>query len=296
MADSMEAHIPTPDGLSLWTETFGDPARPTLLLVMGAMNQGVVWPDAWCQRLAEAGYHVIRYDHRDTGCSSKVGRWRPYTLRALTRDAVAVLHGLGVQRATVVGLSMGGFIGQLMALDHPECVERLVLISTSADHRPYLASLVGWPAQWLRLPPPEGAYLAHLRAVRRSPPRNAEECLANVRRAWATLYAGPRGYPQDAVEAMLQRTHARTDQPLAAMNHGLAIATSRHRLDRVQQIRVPTLVIHGRHDPLFPLAHGEYLAQHIPGAQLRVLDMGHVFMSAWDDEVFEAVVDFADAG
>ena len=292
----METHVATPDGLSLWTETFGDATRPALLLVMGAMNQGIFWPDAWCQRLAGAGYYVIRYDHRDTGRSSKLSRWRPYTLRALTNDAVAVLQGLGVPRATVVGLSMGGFIGQRMALDHPECVERLVLISTSADHRPYVASLVGWPAAWLRLPPPEGAYLAHIRSVRRHPPHNAEACLDAVRRGWATIYAGPRGYPRDAVEAVLRRAHARTDQPMAAAHHGLAITASRHRLDKVPHIRVPTLVIHGRQDPLFPLAHGEYLAQQISGAQLQVLDMGHVFMWSWDDEVFDAIVNFMRVG
>jgi len=93
---TVETILTTPDGVSLWTETFGEPGQPALLLVMGAMNQGIFWPDAFCQQLADAGHFVIRYDHRDTGRSSKVGRWPPYTLKALARDALAVLQGLGV--------------------------------------------------------------------------------------------------------------------------------------------------------------------------------------------------------
>lgn len=289
----METFIPTPDGLTLWTETFGDPGRPAVLLVMGAMNQGIFWPDGFCQRLAEAGFFVIRYDHRDTGRSSKVGWWRPYTLTGLTQDALAVLQGLGVAKATVVGLSMGGFIGQLLAAWHPQRVERLVLISTSADHRPLMAASMGLPLGRWRLPPPEPEYLACLKRLKQHPPQGPEAWAASASQGWAVTYAGSRPFPREAVEDAIARAHARTDKPLAAMHHSLAVAASRHRLALVQTIRVPTLVVHGRWDPLLPLAHGQYLAQHIPAAQSLTLDMGHSFMWSWDDEVRAAIEGFA---
>jgi pimeloyl-ACP methyl ester carboxylesterase len=107
--------------LELWTESFGDASRPTVLLIMGVMNQGILWPDEFCAEIADSGYHVIRYDHRDTGQSSSVDfEEHPYTLDDLASDALKVLDGYGVEKAHVVGLSMGGFLAQLLALDHPD--------------------------------------------------------------------------------------------------------------------------------------------------------------------------------
>ena len=116
----MERMIITPDGLRLWSESFGDPDKPCILLIMGAMNQGIFWPEGFCNRLASAGFHVLRYDHRDTGRSSKVLYLRtPYDLATLARDAVAVLDGHGVAKASsIVGLSMGGYIAQILAIEH----------------------------------------------------------------------------------------------------------------------------------------------------------------------------------
>ncbi len=143
----MERYINTKDGLTLWTESFGNPESPPVLLIMGAMNQGIFWPDEFCERLASAGFHVIRYDHRDTGKSSKVDYQRtPYDLDTLAEDAIAVVHGYKAERPIVIGLSMGGYIAQLVAIKHPGIAERLVLISTSADHRPYMAATMGQSA------------------------------------------------------------------------------------------------------------------------------------------------------
>lgn len=289
----METYIRTPEGLSLWVETFGQADRPALLLVMGVMNQGIFWPDGFCQRLADAGYRVIRYDHRDTGRSSSVSFARhPYTLSALTRDAVAVLDGLGIQQADVLGLSMGGFIAQLMALEFPERLRRCVLLSTSADHRPYAAAVLGLPAGFFKLPPPVPDFVSMLRQMRRHPPRTREEELVAALHAWEVTYAGPRPFPRQEVQAAVDRSYQRASNPRAALNHGLAVGLSKHRLKRVKNIRIPTLVLHGRFDPCLPLPHAEYLASHIPDARLQVLDMGHSFMWSWDDEVAQATLEF----
>jgi pimeloyl-ACP methyl ester carboxylesterase len=289
----METFIRQPEGLTLWAETFGSPGQPAVLLVMGAMGQGIFWPDRFCEQLAQSGHFVIRYDHRDTGRSSTVSALQPYTLNALTSDAVAVLDGLNVPKATVVGLSMGGFIGQLMAAQNPQRVERLVLMSTTADHRPYVAAAMGIStAKLLRLPPPTPVFLDYLKKARRHRPKSADAMLTSACDALAATYAGPRACPTAEVEAAVRLSLGRTDNLMAALKHGLAVSVSKNRLKLVRDIRVPTLVIHGRFDPLFPLEHGQYLAENIPGAQLRVLNMGHSFMWSWDDEVRAAVESF----
>lgn len=287
----MERMITTADGLSLWTEFFGTPGQPCILLVMGAMNQGIFWPDGFCARLAEAGFHVIRCDHRDTGLSSKVNYiLAPYDLSGLARDALAVLDGHGVEKASIVGLSMGGYVAQLLAIDRPARVDSLVLVSTSADHRPYMAATMGQSTAWFSLPGPEAVLLDYIHATLARPPRMPEELLANRLEGWRVTYDGARPFPEAMVTKTLRRAAERCPDQIASFQHGLAVAASHDRLEAVKGIVAPTLVIHGRYDVCLPLAHGEYLARAIPGARLRVLDMGHAFMWQWDDEVAEAII------
>jgi pimeloyl-ACP methyl ester carboxylesterase len=287
----MERTITTPHGLTLWTESFGDPGKPCILLIMGAMNPGIFWPDGFRARLADAGYYVIRYDHRDTGLSSKVSYLlAPYDLDALTRDALAVLDGHSVGRAHVVGLSMGGYIAQLLAIDHPERVDHLALISTSADHRPYMAATMGQSTAWFSLPGPEPALLDYIHATVANPPRTADALLANRLEGWRVTYDGSRTFPHYQVEQALRLAAQRCPDQTASFQHGLAVAASPDRLDAVKRIAAPTLVVHGRHDACLPLAHGEYLARRIPGARFEVFDMGHAFMWQWDDEVASAIL------
>lgn len=289
----MEKMIRTTNGLSLWSEAFGKPGDRPILLIMGAMNQGIFWPDAFCSRLASLGYYVVRYDHRDTGLSSKIDyQAQPYRLAELTQDALAVLHGHNLPKATVVGLSMGGYIAQLLAIEHSEAVERLVLISSSADQRPYMAATMGQPAVGLTLPGPGPALLEYIQATIARPPRSAIEVEQNLLTGWAITYAGQREFPLAQMTVALRQAAGRTDNPLAAFNHAQAVAASPDRLESVKAIRAPTLVIHGSGDTCLPLAHGEYLARNIPGARLQTLPMGHSFMWSWDDEVLSSLTSF----
>ena len=134
---AMQKFITTTTDLSLWTQSFGKAGNPSVLLVMGAMNQGIFWPDEFCEGLASAGFYVIRYDHRDTGKSSKVNfETNPYDLKTLADDAADIIRSYKLVRPTVIGLSMGGYVAQLLAAAHPDIAKRIVLISSSADHRP----------------------------------------------------------------------------------------------------------------------------------------------------------------
>jgi pimeloyl-ACP methyl ester carboxylesterase len=280
-------------GLSLWTESFGTPGHPSVLLVMGAMNQAIFWPDEFCQSLAAEGFYVVRYDHRDTGESSKVDfRANPYDLNSLTEDAATVIRNYDLDRPTVIGLSMGGYIAQLLASGYSDFLSRIVLISSTADHRPYMAATTGSSAAVFSLPGPDKSYLDYLIKASINPPKSLSDVLQTMSEGWKETYRGPRPYPRVQVEKALRLAIQRSPDIGSGFHHGLAVAASPDRLHLVTQIRVPTLVIHGRHDPLLPLAHGQFLASNIDGAKFEMLEMGHSFMWSWDGEVLASVMRF----
>ncbi len=265
--------------LRLWTGRTGDPDRPAVLLVAGAAAQCVSWPDALVDRLVARGVQVVRYDHRDTGRSSTVDfDADPYTIDDLARDAVAVLDGLGLERAHVVGASLGGMVAQWLAVHVPERVGCLTLLGTSPmgyDPRPALdRERRGEPPAPGDLPPPTPAMRAH--EARRLPP-GVESDVELFR-----VFTGPvRPFDEPAARAMLEAALARAVDPAAAANHHRAVwLDAPGLLAPLSSVTAATTVVHGDEDPVFPLAHGEALAAAIPGAQLRVVPgMGHVLTS-----------------
>lgn len=292
----MQKFITSAQGPTLWTESFGKSGNPSILLVMGAMNQGIFWPDEFCEELAAAGFFVVRYDHRDTGKSSKIDfQANPYDLNALTDDAVDVIHSYGLDQPTVIGLSMGGYIAQLLATGFPDILKRIVLISSTADHRPYMAATTGNSTVGFSLPGPEQSYLDYVFAASLNPPQSLDRVLQSMSDGWKVTYGGPRPYPKIQLEQALQVAFRRSPEIAAGFHHGLAVAASPDRLQLITRINVPTLVIHGRYDALLPLAHGQYLATNIDGAQFEILDMGHSFMWSWDKEVLARVLKFIQA-
>lgn len=289
----MEKNVTTADGLALWSQSFGRPGDRPALLIMGAMNQGVIWPEAFCRQLAERGYFVVRYDHRDTGLSSTVDfQATPYRLNELTADALAVMGAHGMHKAAVIGLSMGGYVAQLLAIEHPEQVARLVLISSTADQRPYMAATMGQSVASFDLPGPGQALLDYIRAAAAQPAGSPAEIEKSLLDGWAVTYAGSRAFPREQVAAALRLAASRAPDQRAAFHHAWAVAMSPDRREGIKLIRAPTLVIHGKYDICLPLAHGEYLARNIPKARLEVFDMGHSFMGVWDEEILASIVAF----
>ncbi|MDH2917367.1 MAG: alpha/beta fold hydrolase [Gallionella sp.] len=289
----MEKLISTEDGLTLWSEAFGKPTDSPVLLIMGAMNQGIFWPDEFCQELAQSGNFVIRYDHRDTGKSSTVDfQKQPYDLNVLMQDALAVLHGYKAKKAVIVGLSMGGYIAQLIAINSPSIVGRLVLISTTADHRPYMAATMGLGNKDFSLPAPEDKLLDYIRATVANPPKTVLEVEENLIQGWAITYGGKRAAPTEQIAKTLRLCAQRSINPSTGYNHALAVSASPDRLESIKLIQAPTLIIHGKYDALLPLAHAEYLAKNIPKSQLVILEMGHSFMWSWSNEVLSNIVKF----
>jgi pimeloyl-ACP methyl ester carboxylesterase len=250
------------NGVELCTESFGDPADPPILLIMGIGASMLWWEDGFCRMLAGGGRLVIRYDHRDTGRSVTYEPGRPgYTGADLIGDAVGVLDAYGIAAAHLVGVSAGGAFAQLLALDHSDRVLSLVLISTS----PAISTE-------RRLPPSSERFRRFLAKV--DVDWSDAASVTEYQLQYSRMLAGDaRPFDEAAARELIRRDVERARDFSAAQNHD-AISSDRPSPQRLSSIDAPTLVIHGTADPMFPLGHGEALVEEIPGARLLTLEGG----------------------
>jgi len=273
------------NGIRIEYESFGSEIDPAIVLIMGLGMQLIAWPDPFCQKLAAAGFRVVRFDNRDIGLSThfddrgvpnmlwtflkaRIGlRVRgPYDLNDMAADTVGLLDALKIGKAHVVGASMGGMIAQQVAANYPERVRSLVsIMSTSGDRRLPQATreaqraLFGRPAN----------------------PNDRDAIVEQSMKIWGVI--GSPGFPTDPAElrARTQRAVTRSYHPQGVARQLVGIVTSGDRSKDLAKIRVPTLVIHGDCDPLVRPACGEDTAKKIPGAKLSIVKgMGHD-MAAW---------------
>jgi pimeloyl-ACP methyl ester carboxylesterase len=259
----------------LCVQTFGDPADPPVLLIHGAAAAMDWWEDDFCARLADGGRFVVRYDHRDTGRSTTYPPGAPgYTGRDLVDDALAVLDAVGVTSAHLVGQSMGGALAQVLALEHPERVVSLTLITTSP---------VGRLPEGLVLPPMTDELAATFaQGGAAADPADRAAVVDQLVDSFRP-YAGSRPFDEAGIRAVAERVVDRSHDVASGGNHFVA-EPGPPPTRTLDQLTMPTLVIHGDEDPLFPLPHGEALARLIPGAELLVIGrMGHELpRSTWD--------------
>ena len=268
----MAERIVRADDVEICTEPFGDPSDPAVLLVTGLGGSMLWWDEGFCTLLAARGRFVIRYDHRDTGRSVTYDVGRPgYSGADLVADAAGVLDGYGIAAAHVAGVSAGGALAQVLALDHPDRVLSLVLISTSSvlgDDRSPLPGPSAELTRFLEAAPPDPADLDSV----------ADHLVAYQR----VLAGGRRPFDERLARHLVRRDMERARNHASARNHEL-VDGARPR-GRLSEIAAPTLVVHGTADPMFPAEHGEALAGAIPGARLLLLDgAGHgVEQSDWE--------------
>jgi pimeloyl-ACP methyl ester carboxylesterase len=252
------------NGVELATEPFGDAEAPPVLLVMGIGASMLWWEEGFCRLLADGGRFVIRYDHRDTGRSVTYEPGRPeYTGSDLVADGVGVLDAYGLPTAHVVGVSAGGAFAQLLALAFPTRVLSLVLISTSP----------ATPGE-RQLPPATERYRRFVATVHAD--WSDRDSVIDYLVAYSRTLAGDeRPFDEDAVRELVRRDVERARNIASSENHA-ALPEGVLPQVRLSSITVPTLVIHGSADPMFPLEHGQALAGEIPGARLLTLDgAGH---------------------
>lgn len=269
----MERFVDVAPGVRLWVEERGASDAPALLLVMGAQASGLGWPDELVEPLTER-HRVIRYDHRDTGRSTWSFDEQPYPLTALAEDAVAVLDALGVDRAHVVGMSLGGMLTQLLVADHPERLLSATVIGANAlSSVPYVAP------DGRRVPPEELPGVAPELVELWSRPVEDHGPEAELERRvehWRALGGGVIPFDADRARDLERRIIAHTGHHHAGTAHARADYSGMDRTEQLARNRVPTLIISAPAEPVTPPPHAEHLAQAIRGARLvEVPGMGH---------------------
>ena len=256
------------NGIELCCEGFGDPVDPAIVLVHGAGDSMLSWREEFCERLAAGGRYVVRYDNRDAGRSTsfEVGA-PPYSQDDEVADASALIEALGLDRVHFAGLSGGGVIAQLLALEYPERVATLTLFATTpADPGPEAADLPG-PDKRVH-----GVFSNEL-----EPDWSDREAVIEYLVELERPFAGSGGYDAERQRELCGRVFDRTQNIAAQLTNPFKVDSEPWR-KRLPEITAPTLVIHGDDDPLFPLEHGRALAREIPGAELLVLEgVGHEY-------------------
>jgi pimeloyl-ACP methyl ester carboxylesterase len=251
--------------VTLATEAFGDPGDPPLLLIMGATASMLGWHDEFCTALAECGLYVIRFDHRDTGQSTTVPPGQAtYAVEDLADDAIAILDAYGIDKAHVAGMSLGGYIAQMLAVARAERVASLTLIASEP---------LGWDG--VELPHISQAFLDHFSALG-ALDWSDQTAVADFLVESERLCAGT-GAPFDEARerARVNRVISRTHSLPSMFNHA-AVSTREDWAGRFREIRCPVLVLHGAEDPILPIENGRAIADGISGASLTVLaNTGH---------------------
>jgi pimeloyl-ACP methyl ester carboxylesterase len=258
------------NGVELCVETFGDPVDPAIVLVAGSAASMLWWDADLCEHIAARGRFVVRYDHRDTGRSTCCPPGRPaYSFADLTHDVLGVQDALGIERAHVVCQSMFGGAGLILGVDHPDRLASLTFLSstTGADD----------------LPPPSGDL-----AMATEPDSSDAAAVVEYVVAGARAYAGGSPYfDEAAIRVLVEHDVARARNYAATLVNHYSVEPERPVRGGFGDIATPTLVVHGDHDPLLPLPHGEALRDAVPGAELLVLKgAGHDLpRPVWDDFV-----------
>jgi pimeloyl-ACP methyl ester carboxylesterase len=275
--------------ITICYETFGDATDPTILLIMGLGTQMVAWHEDFCGELAGAGFHVVRFDNRDCGHSTHLDARPPtikrdrkaasYTLSDMAGDAVGLLDHLGIDRAHVVGASMGGMIAQTVAIEHPQRVISLTSIMSNTGGR-----FTGQPALL--------AYPTLLKAA----PSEREAFAEHFVKLYRTI--GSPGFERDLDEIrdIARTSYDRSYSPASTARQLAAIVASPSRTKDLAKVDVPALVIHGTKDKLVRPSGGKMTARAIPGAKLLQIDgMGHDLpRGAWP-QIIGAIVQTARA-
>ena len=281
--------------VQIYYETFGDPSDPTLILVNGLGSQCINHRTEWCDRFAAKGFHVVRMDNRDVGLSTHfddvtpdlrgvvavISKGEPadvpYTLSDMADDVIAVLDALGVERAHVMGVSMGGMIVQTLAIEHPQRLRSITSVMSNTGEIEYGQ---GTPEARARLfgPPP---------ATNRS--EAIENHLTGLR-----IWGSPGKVDEAAQARFAGEAYDRAFDPAGVGRQMMAVVASRPRADALRDVRVPTLVMHGSADTLIDQSGGRRTAELIPSAEFVLMDgMGHDYPVDFWDEWVEIVTEHA---
>ena len=287
------------NGIEIEYETLGAKGNPAILLIMGLGAQLTLWSDAFCEGLAAKGFYVVRFDNRDCGLSTDFDSWgqadlpaaimklltgkkieAPYLVGDMAADAVGLVEALGLERAHMIGASMGGMIAQVAAARHPARTRSLVSIMSTSG-RPGL---------------PPGKPEAIKATLERPATTDREIMVRHYMMLRRTI--GSPAYPESEADMrrLVERNIDRRYYPAGVGRQYLAVLASGDRVELLKTVKVPTLVIHGADDPLLPQEGGRDVAALVPGAQLEIYPgMGHDLPTALTPRLVDRIATFCKA-
>lgn len=294
-----EAQQVSANGLQITYDSFGQLENPVIILIMGLATQMIYWDNEFCELLARKGFRVIRFDNRDIGKTTWLTNspvpsvWRfignsvfnkrikaPYLLDNMADDTLALMDALNVSKAHLVGASMGGMIAQCVALKSPARVQTLTSIMSTTGNR--------------ALPKPKkrvGAKLLKPLA------KDIERYVLQNLQVWKVLHGDHYPFDKERIESLIRDSWQRGFNPNGVVRQLSAILDSPDRTKSLQQLQIPSLVIHGDADPLVPVECGIATAQAIPNATLKILKgMGHTLPSQLWPQVVDEIVKLTKAG
>lgn len=264
--------------LELWTESFGSNEDLPIILIMGSGGQGILWPTEFCRCLAEQGYFVIRYDHRDTGLSSSINfDVNPYTLLDMANDVVHILDHYKLENTHIVGASMGGAVAMILGAHYPKRVRSLTLLATSTDFRPAFDALQGVEASH-SLPGPAQTVIEAAKNFQTTSSLTLEEKIQFFIDT-AKLNSGSMLVDEELCREIAILNFERMKNPESPNNHFRAIMASYDlHAGAPSKITAPTHIVHGDEDPIFPLEHGKALHEAIAKSTICIIPgLGHNF-------------------
>ena len=243
-------------------EYFWQDTNPVVVLVAGSGAQMGFWETKFCEMLAEKGFYVLRFDNRDAGLSTKFDKVAdrcPYTLEDMADDVSGLLDALGIETAHICGASMGGMIAQIFACRYPLKALALTSIMSSTGN-------------------PELPVISEeaLKMVTEVPPSDREGYIAHTAAMWRALWSKGFPFEEERARRYIEESFDRCYYPLGAVHHNMAVADAGDRRAELAKLNIPTLVIHGTADPMFPVEAGMDTAAVIPNAELLLIEgMGH---------------------
>ena len=287
----MSEGIAEVNNINIWWEDFGNPSNPSVLLIMGANANALLWREDFINPIVKSGFHVVRFDNRDVGKStwvtteptfnidagSVVASEVSYTLEDMASDAVGLMDHLNIQKAHIIGASMGGMITQVIGLDYPDRVSSLTPIMSSPG--------IGLEDSNLKGPTQE-----MMEAIIESMKLNMEGEYEDALVVNYRVLSGSRfPFNEEKFREQTKDVIAHGHNPFPG--HGAAVGQSPHRGVRLSEIDIPTLVIHGTEDAILPYDHGQALAEGIKNAELMTLEgVGHEIPEELSEEITQKII------
>jgi pimeloyl-ACP methyl ester carboxylesterase len=275
----------------IYYETLGNPKNPAIILIAGLGAQLINWSPLLTQGLADKGFYVVLFDNRDAGLSRYYNEFKtpnlkealaakqagkliqaPYMLENMASDVILLLNKLDIDKAHILGMSMGGMIAQLLALNYPKRVSSLTCIATTTGDS--------------ELPQPNPDILNFFFSAQRQ--EENFDAYLNSRIALHKIYTHPKYYDEEKIGVMVEKSYHRAYNPSGFTRQMLAILCAEPRTEKLKALQTPTLVIHGDYDPIFSIAHGQHLAAILPNSRLAILEnMGHGLPDSLNTQILD---------